>query len=68
MIVNFPFKMLRKQLLLEMAHIIIPKGRPNTYKIIGRTEEEKVFEEIGKSITENISAEDQHLYQYEQHD
>jgi hypothetical protein len=35
--------MLRKQLLLEMAHIIIPEGRPNTYKIVGRTEEEKVL-------------------------
>jgi hypothetical protein len=66
--VNFPFKMLRKQIMLEMAHIIIPNGRPNTYKIVGRTEEEKVFKEIGKPITENISAEDQHLSQYEQHD
>lgn len=54
--------------MLEMAHIIIPNGRPNTYKIVGRTEEEKVFEEIGKPITENISAEDRHLSQYEQHD
>jgi hypothetical protein len=53
--------MLRKQLLLEMAHIIIPEGRPNTYKIVGRTEEEKVFEDIGKPITENISAGDPHL-------
>ncbi|HEY6667982.1 MAG TPA: hypothetical protein VI033_02410 [Candidatus Nitrosopolaris sp.] len=68
MIVNFPFKMLRKQLLLEMAHIIFPEGRPNTYKIVGKTEEEKVFEDIGKPITENISAGDPHLYQYEQND
>lgn len=60
--------MLRKQLLLKMAHIIIPEGRPSTYKIAGRTEEEKVFEDIGKPITENISAGDPHLYQYEQHD
>jgi hypothetical protein len=64
--VNFPFKMLRKQLMLEMAHIFIPIGRPNTYKIVGRTEEEKVFEEIGKPITENIP--DRHLSQYEQSD
>jgi hypothetical protein len=59
--------MLRRQLLLEMAHIIMPEGRPNTYKIVGRTEEEKDFEDIGKPITENISAGDPHLYQYEQH-